>query len=123
MLWAAEEGLKSGAVSAVVMEVDRPLALTPSRRLQLAAEIGGGVGFALGAGTTPSGMIMPNAITTRWQVDPMVLPGSSTDLVQGVHLRLDRVRGGFAGNRVGLPQWGLVRRINGGWMMQGEEDG
>ena len=46
MLWAMEEGLRSGAVSAVLGEVATvpPIAL---RRLQLAAETGGATGLLL----------------------------------------------------------------------------
>jgi len=60
-LWTAEEGLRSGAVGTVVLESERPLDLLQSRRLQLAAEAGGGVGLFLGpdSGNT--------AAETRWQ--------------------------------------------------------
>lgn len=59
-LWAAEEGLRCGAVRTVVIEADSPIDLRKSRRLQLAAEAGGTLGLFLGpdSGNT--------AAETRW---------------------------------------------------------
>ena len=59
-LWAAEDALRSGAVAGVVLETDRGIDLLQSRRLQLAAETGGGTGIALGPGG------ITNAMETRW---------------------------------------------------------
>ena len=46
LLWAMEEGLRTPGIGAVLGEI-RQLDLTASRRLQLAAESGGGVGLVL----------------------------------------------------------------------------
>ncbi|AJY47549.1 ImuA family protein [Martelella endophytica] len=72
-LAAAEEGLRSGAVGLVVMEVDKPIELTPGRRLQLAAESGRSIGLSLhpeGAGN--------QAATTRWFCKPLFSASDST---------------------------------------------
>jgi protein ImuA len=64
VLWAMEEGLRSGAVSAVLGEVAAapPIAL---RRLQLAAETGGTTGLLLRPLGAP---IAAGSATTRWRV-------------------------------------------------------
>ncbi|MEM0945470.1 MAG: hypothetical protein AAGI70_16150 [Pseudomonadota bacterium] len=65
MLASAEEALRSGAVTAVVAEPQKPLDLTAGRRLQLAAEAGGSLGLMLiaeGAGS--------NAAESRWRCAP-----------------------------------------------------
>lgn len=73
-LWAAEEALRSGAVPCVVVEPDSPPALTPVRRLQIAAEAG-----AAAAPCPPLCLILTpdggaaGAVETRWRMDP--LPG------------------------------------------------
>lgn len=65
-LWAAEEGLRSGAAGAVVLEGERPLDLTSARRLQLAAEEGGALGLIVSAGEDA---LFP-AAATRWHIEP-----------------------------------------------------
>lgn len=73
-LWAAEEALRSGACPCVVLEAAQPPALTPVRRLNLAAEAG-----AAQAPAPPLCLILlaeggaAGAVETRWWVDP--LPG------------------------------------------------
>lgn len=111
LLWVAEEALKSGAAAAVVVQPLKPIDLTASRRLQLAAEIGGSLGFILtdptkgpAAGVLfPDGVsdtlipaaMAPSAVTTRWQIDPA--PNGNADTLWVV--RLLRVRGGGASGR------------------------
>ncbi len=66
-LWAMEEALKSGAVSAALLELikdDSGADLTASRRLSLAAAEGGALGLVL----TPHASDRPSAAMTRWQV-------------------------------------------------------
>ncbi|MEM6596179.1 MAG: hypothetical protein AAF672_15435 [Pseudomonadota bacterium] len=66
VLAVAEEALRSGAVTLVVMELSKPLDLTAGRRLQLAAEAGKSTGLCLiqdGMGS--------NAAETRWHCAPV----------------------------------------------------
>ncbi len=81
ILWAMEEGLRSGGLAAVLGELD---SVPPSagRRLQLAAETGGATGFVLRrAGRRETSGALP---VTRWQIssaptrphpDPLPLRG------------------------------------------------
>jgi protein ImuA len=63
VLWAMEEGLRSGQVGAVVADLPGPPGLTPVRRLHLAAE--GAVKSAAGA----------PGVESRWQMVPRHGPG------------------------------------------------
>jgi protein ImuA len=62
-LWAFEEALKSGAVSAVIGALDRP-AFVATRRLDFAARSGQAAGFVLRAG--PAGDL--SAARLRWRI-------------------------------------------------------
>lgn len=65
-LAVAEEALRSGTVSLVVMQLNQPLGLTEGRRLQLAARDGKSTGLAIiqdGMGS--------NAAETRWRCTPV----------------------------------------------------
>ena len=66
-LWGLEEGLRSGALAAVVGEVAE-LDATAARRLQLAAESGGVTGFLLRRWRRPQGAEAPLAAAARWRV-------------------------------------------------------
>lgn len=67
VFWAMEEGLRSGALGVVIAESRKPATLTQGRRLQLAAEAGGGVGLLLGPDNAPKN----TAAETRWRIAPM----------------------------------------------------
>jgi protein ImuA len=62
--WAMEEALRSGAAPLVVAEPTAPPGLTQSRRLQLAAEAGGGVGLLR---LPESALAAHDAAETRWR--------------------------------------------------------
>jgi protein ImuA len=82
VLACMEEGLRHGGPSVVIAEVAR-LTMTASRRLQLAAEGGGGIGLALRRWrrqTEATDFGQPTAATTRWRVSvlpstPLPVPG------------------------------------------------
>ncbi|WP_120631772.1 ImuA family protein [Ruegeria sp. EL01] len=65
-LAVAEEALRSGAISLVVMHLTKSLGLTEGRRLQLAARDGKSTGLAI----IPDGM-GSNSAETRWRCAPV----------------------------------------------------
>ncbi len=65
-LAVAEEALKDGTLSHVILEITRPLDLREGRRLQLAAKAGGITGLCI----IPEGM-GSNAAETRWRATPI----------------------------------------------------
>lgn len=85
MLWSMEEGLRSGAVQAVIAELKKPIALAAGRRLHLAAEENGAIGFTLpyqdfwdrlpyhepGHEPCYESVLPPSAAATRWRSDPL----------------------------------------------------
>ncbi|WP_376087699.1 ImuA family protein [Roseomonas sp. CCTCC AB2023176] len=89
-LWAMEEALRCPAVSGVLLVSERPDP-TAMRRLQLAAETGGGIGLLLRESESEEG---PALATTRWRVTG---------------------RAGGRPNDLGDPQWSLeLLRARGG---------
>lgn len=90
-LWAAEEALKDLPGGAVVAEVEQA-DLTETRRLQLASESSGSIGFLVRRDRQPS------AALTRWLVEP----ARSRDIRPCWRLALERVRGAEAGGTWGL---------------------
>jgi protein ImuA len=98
MLWAMEEGLHDPALAVVVAEPDRPVALTASRRLQLAAETGGVTGLVLRRGAE-QGALSPSAVFSRWQADSAAALGQPDAPEEGARWRLEllRCRGAYNG--------------------------
>ncbi|MFO1057481.1 MAG: hypothetical protein U1E53_11005 [Dongiaceae bacterium] len=123
-LWAMEEGLRSPALAGVLGELPE-LGLTDSRRLQLAAEAGGGLGRVLRQGgrrRAGSAAERPSAALTRWRVasapsGPPPLPPGTTVPRWGVPLDP-----GSPARLLGPPRWRLAdalpwrapRRLAGG---------
>lgn len=85
-LWAVEEGLRALEDGAVVAEVDKA-DLTETKRLQLAAESSGGIGFLIRHRPEAS------AALTRWRIEPM----RSADCRATWRVVLERCRGAEAG--------------------------
>lgn len=96
ILWALEEALKCGALSAVVGEMSN-LSFTNSRRLQLAVEQSKVSGFVV---RTNSTKVSTTACVSRWKITP--LPGIHVDELPGIgypqwRVELLRVRNGRPG--------------------------
>jgi len=117
MLWAMEEGLRSGAVAAVLGEPRSP-SPTALRRLQLAAETGGTMALLLAGGGKGGGSVSSMGTSmTHWRVGAAARDGVHEMAGAGgwpgpSRWRLDllRCRGGAAGS------W-LVE-----WLGQGQEE-
>lgn len=90
-LWALEEAARSPALAAVAGMLDR-LDLTATRRLQLAAEAGGGACLLL----RPSQGLTTSAAVTRWR--PVAAPSRAVPLPGGMGVEPG----------VGMPVWDLA---------------
>lgn len=95
LMWAAEEALRSGMVPLVLADLTDPPALTPVRRLHLAAEAGAEVARQHGL-PPPLGVLMTpgpggaQGVESRWQLT--AAPSTSTLLDHRAAWRLDRLR-------------------------------
>jgi hypothetical protein len=90
--WAAEQGLRSGACSAVLLWGGRWQG-SALRRLQLAAETGGALAMLF---RDPGTARDPSPAALRLQVEPAPA---------GLAVRVLKQRGGRAGGQVGLNPW------------------
>jgi protein ImuA len=89
ILWAMEEGLRTPGLTAVVGEL-HALDLTAGRRLQLAAEAGGGTGLVLRPADSQAGA---GAACSRWRVAPWPSAQGGGDGWTCWRLVLERCRG------------------------------
>lgn len=100
-LWAAEESLRSPAIAAVLLLGARTLDMTAARRLQLAAETGGGIALLLREEASTPG---PTAALTRWRITPRAAAATPHHLGPPTwEVALLRARGGRPG--AWLLQW------------------
>jgi protein ImuA len=114
-LWTMEEGLRCGALTAVVGEIDK-VELAATRRLQLAAERSGVPALLLRVAEKKSAAI--SAAVTRWRVTSapsrsrLDADGQSLDDIGGLRWRLDLLRNRFGDPaRTETPSW-LVEWTN-----------
>ncbi len=95
LLWAAEEALRAGVVPLVLVDLTDPPALTPVRRLHLAAEAGANVARREGLPPPFGVLVTPGqggaqGVESRWQMS--AAPSTSTLLDHRAAWRLDRLR-------------------------------
>ncbi len=105
VLWALEEGLRSGSLLLAIGCLDK-IALTPARRLSLAARDGATPALLLTAARTPSS----GATATRWRIDPAASATHPFDArapgVPRLAVRLERCRSAPPATEAALPlEW------------------
>jgi protein ImuA len=75
--WSAEEALRSGAATVVVLEMPRPPGLTAVRRLHLAAQTGAEAAHHATLGPAPLALVLcagdggAQGVETRWHMRPV----------------------------------------------------
>ena len=74
LLWAADQALRAAGGFCVIIDMPDTLSLKESRRLQLAAEQGGGIGLLLLRGPAST-----SAAQTRWECQPRCAEQPSWD--------------------------------------------
>jgi protein ImuA len=74
LLWAADQALRASGGFCVILDMPDTLSLKESRRLQLAAEQGGGIGLLLLRGPAST-----SAAQTRWACEPCCTEQPSWD--------------------------------------------
>ncbi|WP_424814028.1 ImuA family protein [Roseococcus sp. YIM B11640] len=104
-LWAAEEGLRCPAIAAALLFGATP-DLTAARRLQLAAETGGGIGLLLRPDDESPG---PTAALTRWRISARAASNATPHHLgdPAWEIALLRARGGRPGAWAG--EWDAAR--------------
>ncbi|GAB5406875.1 MAG: hypothetical protein Aurels2KO_51060 [Aureliella sp.] len=114
-IWAVDQSLRTNAVAAVVAEVNS-LDDRAARRLQLAAQRGGGLGLLLrGAATRGT----PSWAEVQWVVKPArgrsqqrgSAPVKSRETIRCLDVQLARVRGGHPGKVLRLAIDGRTGKI------------
>lgn len=125
LLWAAEEALRAGLVPLVVTELPAPPALTPVRRLHLAAAAAGTGPLMLLLTPDPGGAA---GVETRWHITSA--PGWTHD--GALRWRLERLRARMAppavwemardGDRLVLAPWPDTPAAAGAACTQGDHD-
>ena len=104
-LWAMEEALRCPAVTGALLLGETPDA-TAARRLQLAAETGGGIGLLL-RDDVPEAAAGPSLATTRWRVSGRAGTGLSRHDLGDPHWTLELLR--TRSGRPGL--WNVAWRL------------
>jgi protein ImuA len=112
LLWAAEEALRSGAAPLVIAELLAPPALTPTRRLHLAAETGAEAARRDGSIPPLGVLLLPGqggaqGIESRWHLAPA--PSRTLLWSDAESWTLTRLRA-----RLAPPARWRLRRINQG---------
>ncbi len=96
-LWAIDQALRSPSIVAVIAEIEQ-LDDHAARRLQLAAESGGGLGLLIRSSQRQH----PSWAEIQWLVRPLVQSANAPMAHRPLQLELLRVRGGQHGSRVNI---------------------